>query len=282
LTLLTMKACRDVICTAAMDKDARHSIKLEDGNLKMTPTSFDATGEDKITVTDWVDAAERYVGLLGRHLLAGNDKYPGGPDAQKVAAEWEGHFRLIRKRPNFLQRFDSYRTYDIMVRRICQNQLMSLEKREDLEGDQDISPNTWHADLYKQIIEDDIYSIITPVPGSSAIGSSSLGTNSSSTTRSRHPASEMDRPRRSAAGDAATNRCMYCGKRDHHYRRCRGVEGMPIQRNKDKRWVDKDGKSYCFGFNGPTACSRGDSCLHVHACSLCLGRDHGAQRCALR
>lgn len=278
LTLLTTKACCNASYTTAMDKDARHAIKLEDGGLRVSPTSFDATGEDQISNSDWTDASARYVRLLGRHLLAGNDTHPGGTDAQRVAAEWGEHFRLIRERSNFLERFDTYRTYDIRVRRIWQN-------------NQTFNPGIWHDTLYQRIIEDTLFAQLgtgqtvlssTKVSGSSTIGHNQPSTNSSFPSRSRHSSAETDRPRRSGADAPTNNKCMYCGKKDHHYRRCRGEEGLLLQRNKERRWVDKDGKSYCIGFNGPTPCTRGDTCMHIHACSLCLARDHGAQRCSIR
>jgi hypothetical protein len=292
LTLLTTKACYEASYTAAMDKDMKHSLKLEDGNLRMTPASFDATGEDKISVTDWTDATTRYVMLLGRHLLAGSDTYPGGSDAQKIAAEWEGHFSLIKKRTNFLERFHTYRKYDIMVRRMWQSQLASPEQREAYMGsacNQVISPNVWHDDLYRRIIDDDVYaqlgqqgSATSTVSGLSTTGHSSQGSSSSFTTRSRHASSDKGRPKRSGADETSSIKCMYCGKKDHHYRRCRGAEGLPIQRNKEKQWCDKDGRTYCIGYNGPSPCTHGEACVHLHACSICLARDHGAQRCSVR
>jgi hypothetical protein len=57
LTLLTTKACCNASYTAAMDKGAKHSIKLEDGGLQVSPTSFDATGENQISNSDWTDAS---------------------------------------------------------------------------------------------------------------------------------------------------------------------------------------------------------------------------------
>ena len=284
LTLLTSKACRDASRTAAMDKDVRHTLKLEDGDLRMAPSAFDATGEEEISVTEWIDTSARYVKLLGRYLLAGNDAYVGGPDAQRIAAEWGEHFRLIRERPTFTEQFKYHRRYDICVRRTWQSQLTSKERWEaGIAPNQVIRPDMWHNDLYKQIVEEALLEMVASVAlGSSKMGYTPSGTGSSITPRSQRPSTETGHGRRKEANDIFTVRCMYCGKKDHHYRHCHGEEGLPIQRNKEKRWCDKDGKTYCIRFNGPAACTRGETCGHVHACTLCLGGDHGAQRCRIR
>ncbi|KAM6504424.1 hypothetical protein JOM56_001367 [Amanita muscaria] len=157
LTLLTNKACRDATRTAAMDKDLKHTLRLEDGNLRMTPASFDSTGEDSISLADWIDASARFVKLLNRHLLVGNDAYLGGPDGRRIAGEWDTHFRIIRERANFSERFHIYRIYDIWVRRIWQNQLTSQDRRDSAPADFILRPNTWHDDLYRQIMDDEFY-----------------------------------------------------------------------------------------------------------------------------
>ena len=102
LSILTSKACRDASRTAAMDKELKHTLKLEDGGLRMSPAAFDSSSEHTMSVTDWIDASTRYVKLLARYLIAGNDTYTGGPDAQCIAAEWAEHFRMImlRRSPN--------------------------------------------------------------------------------------------------------------------------------------------------------------------------------------
>lgn len=294
LSLLTSQACRDASRTAAMDKEAKQSLSLEDGDLRMAPAAFDATGEDQISLQDWIDASARFVKALSRHLLAGSDTYIGGPDAQKLAREWEEHFRIIRDRHNFTQRFVWYRAYDIAVRRVWHGQLSSQE-RHDLELTQVghiIRPDEWHEELFKQIIEDEFYqriytNLLPSVPpavlgsssSASATRSYSAATSSNSSSRySRHQA-ETERQRKTSASVERPVRCMYCGKRDHRFKRCPGTPGLPIQRDAKNRWADKDGNTYCIAFNGPIPCSHKDACQYLHSCSLCLSRDHGAQLC---
>ncbi|KIL54647.1 hypothetical protein M378DRAFT_18694 [Amanita muscaria Koide BX008] len=219
LTLLTNKACRDATRMAAMDKDLKHTLRLEDGNLRMTPASFDSMGEDAISLADWIDASARYVKLMSRHLLAGSDAYPGGPDSQRIAGEWDAHFRIIRERANFSECFHIYRVYDIWVRRIWQNQLTSQDRRDSAPVDFVLWPNTWHDDLYRQIMDDEFYKRICPdapsilaLPGggsfsatSSAMRSSSRVISSNSNrTSSRLSAGEA--PRRSLPGEQSV-RC---------------------------------------------------------------------------
>ncbi|KAF8631836.1 hypothetical protein AX17_004983 [Amanita inopinata Kibby_2008] len=135
LTILTAEAFRDASGTAEMDGDMKYVLQSEKGNLTMKPVPFDASGEDKISLPDWIDASMRYVDVLGRYLLGGRDEEPGGRDAQKIARSWEAHFSLIRKQGDFTRRFELYRLYDIHVRRTWH------ETREK------IRPDVWHDSL---------------------------------------------------------------------------------------------------------------------------------------
>lgn len=128
-------------------------------------------------------------------------------------------------------------------------------------------------------------------PGSSASGSSS---NQSSSTSSQQFFWEMEAStsnrQNSTAGRGSkhcpyslggrssnkSTRCMVCGEKDHRFSFCTRTGCILWKTN--GRFVDSEGVTYCFAYNGLNSCSNTD-CPHHHSCSLCGDGQHSAQSC---
>jgi hypothetical protein len=276
LSLLTARACREALRTSSLDRSAKHALQLEGNAITVKAATFDASKESSMSPLDWLDASARFVELVRRHLTVGDNTAPGGPDAHTLAAMWDTHFRRIQNRPNFADRFEVYLEYDIRVRYAY------------IHRPNTFSPSMWHEPLYQAVLEDFYFrqlpgrssskssyaSVTRPAGGSGNAdltggGRSFRSSSSSGTARSR------DGERKT------TVRCMYCGSRDHSYRRCTGAGNSKLHKTDDGVWRDLEGRSYCINHNGPRPCPRQDTCVHVHACSLCLAGDHSAQSCPL-
>lgn len=276
LHILTVKACREAARTAEMDKQWKHSLQLEGGTISLKPASFDSSGEKKLRPLEWVDAAGRYIALLRKHLWAGGDDAPGGRNAQTLADQWESHFRLIQAQSHFEERFSVYLEYDIRIR-----QLWVLNPNT-------IWPGSWHNALFDSIVRDEIFTCIWP--GGSSAQSAGGTTQSfrrntttpySSASSSTSSATSGSTPRTGDGDKRPSARCMYCGSRSHAYRQCTGGGKSKIIRDDTGIWCDAEGRTYCIGFNGPRPCKCKEACTHIHACSLCLQADHGAQSCSV-
>ena len=261
LTVLTKKACHDAR-TAAVDKESRHVVKVEEGSLQVHVSKFDSTGEESISIEDWRDASSRYVTLLHDHLWGGDRKAHGWAKA------WQWHFDEINRRIGSAVDFAVLREYDIRLRR--EWVLRKMEFRPDM----------WHGNLYDETFRNHVLHQMTTLVASSTSNSSSSSTSNSSFRRPAITGGKYSKNSQSESTENMGNtRCMYCGKRSHKFTLCRS--GTHLHRDAKGIWRDSEGKTYCHTFNGPSTCPRRETCKHIHACSLCLGRDHGAQQCAI-
>ena len=276
LSLLTAKACRDAMRTSSLDRSAKHALQLEGNAITVKAATFDTSKESSMTPLDWLDASGRFVELVRRHLTVGDNTEPGGPDAHAIATMWDTHFRRIQRRPNFSERFEVYLEYDIQVRYAY------------IHRPNTFLPSMWHDPLYQSILEDYYFKHLSVrsstkssyAPSTRAASIQGVtdirgGSNSFHSSSSSGTAHSRDGERK------ATVRCMYCGSRNHTYRRCPGSGSTKLHKADDGVWRDVEGQTYCINHNGPRPCPRKDACSHVHACSLCLSGDHAAQSCSL-
>ena len=84
-TILTKKACHDAR-TAAVDKESRHVVKVEEGSLQVHVSKFDCNSEELISIKDWRDASSHYVTLLHNHLWGSGRKAQGWAKAWPLMA----------------------------------------------------------------------------------------------------------------------------------------------------------------------------------------------------
>ena len=82
-------------------------------------------------------------------------------------------------------------------------------------------------------------------------------------------------------------RCLFCGGLSHSPKTCTAnklVNGRPLWLAKpsspDIPRTDKNGRQYCFGWNGKNGHCTFSQCAREHSCSLCGDRVHNAQSCA--
>jgi hypothetical protein len=277
LSLLTAKACRDALRTASLDRSAKHALQLEGNAITVKAAAFDASKESSLTALEWLDASSRFVELIRRHLTVGDNAEPGGPDAEAMAAMWDSHFRHIQNRPNFAERFELYLEYDIRVRYAYINRPNTF------------LPSMWHDPLYQAVLEEYYFKqladrpLVKPSYATTGRSSSAPGHGNSDgagSTASFRSGSSSGTTRSRDGERKPTARCMYCGSRDHVYRRCPGT-GTKLRKAEDGIWRDLEGHTYCISHNGPRPCPRKDTCSHLHACSLCFSGDHAAQSCSL-
>jgi hypothetical protein len=265
LSLLTSQACLDANLSATMDKSARQPLQLEGGTITVKAATFDASKERKLMALEWVEASNRYVDLLRTHLWARGDSAPGGPATRDIADERDAHFRHIQREPKFAARFPVYLEYDIRLR------------QQYIRDPNTFDPDEWQAELFRTIMDDSLFNkdldagktqAAQAYQGSSA--RTSFRTSSSSGT-----AKPCDREHKPLSC------CMYCGGCDHSFRSCPGGGKAKLNKDDSGTWRDLASNSYCVSFNGPRPCTRKDACQHLHACSLCLSGDHGAQACTV-
>lgn len=276
LSLLTARACRDALRTSSLDRSAKHALQLEGNAITVKAATFDASKESSLTPLDWLDASGRFVELIRRHLTVGDNTEPGGPDAQAMATMWDTHFRRIQRRPNFSERFEVYLEYDIQVRHAY------------IHRPNTFLPSMWHEPLYQAILDDFYFKQLSAraparpsYNASHRVTNGASGADGSSGTNSFRASSSSGTTRSRDGERKITVRCMYCGSRDHAYRKCTGSGSTKLHKADDGVWRDVEGQTYCINHNGPRPCPRKDSCSHVHACSLCLAGDHAAQSCPL-
>ncbi|KAF8702295.1 hypothetical protein AX14_014448 [Amanita brunnescens Koide BX004] len=187
LTVLTTKACKDVLM------GLRHIVKVEDGYLE-----FDARGEDVMSVEDWLDGSARYVSLLAKYLLAGDDESPGGPTAHGIAEAWRWHFAEIIRRIGQPGGFEVLRAYDIRLR------------LEFILKPNSFRPDMWHEELYRHILTNHLFMRSSKVKSDSeSCGSSSV------------------RPHTSASGNTSLHSSNTRSRKPNHRRR----KGLRLQRD---------------------------------------------------
>ena len=81
--------------------------------------------------------------------------------------------------------------------------------------------------------------------------------------------------------------CPIClSRRKHRLRECNsktlwdGKRKARCHRDKEGRIINKDGQSLCNNWNHTVRC-KDETARHIHECSGCGSRSHGAQECSL-
>ena len=268
LSILTACACREAVCTDSLDRTSRQSLQLDYTGITVKATTFDTSKEGKLTPLEWLDALGHFVHLTWKHLHAGDDTDPGGPTARGLADLWAIHFHRIQIQSDFEGHFAIYLEYDMWVR------------QQFVANPNAFPPDVWHPELYHALLDNALCARSTDVGKLTTSSSTSFrAAASSSSSFCTSSSSGSSKPR---DGERETSsRCMYCGGKDHPFRSCPGGSKAKLQKNDDGIWRDVENHTYCINFNGPRACPRKESCQHIHACSLCLCRDHSAQTCTI-
>ena len=221
--------------------------------------TFDASKESKLSPLEWLDALGCFVSLTWKHLWAGNNADPGSPTARSLANLWAVHFQHIQTQSDFEDRFSVYLEYDMQV---CQ---------QFVANPNSFPPDVWHPELFHAILDNSLVKLAAFHGSTPKAGASSSFCSSSLSGLSKPHDGEQ----------RTSSRCMFCGGKDHPFHACPGGGKTKLQKDDDGIWRDLEGHTYCINFNGPHACPCKDACQHLHACSLCLCRDHGTQMCTI-
>lgn len=91
----------------------------------------------------------------------------------------------------------------------------------------------------------------------------------------------------SGAGQTGSSACALClGRFHHNIHKCTtellwdGQTKARCSRNAAGHLVNPQGRELCYDWQRPNSCSN-TSCSHMHKCSGCGSKDHGAQGCTL-
>ncbi|KAF8074780.1 hypothetical protein FPV67DRAFT_1409295 [Lyophyllum atratum] len=266
---IPLDSLTDAACTRAatepVQPDTGFSIGAT-GDLRLRTSHLDAKNESRISLIDWCQAGATLVRAMRAHLLAAGDDIHGGPNAKIITATFERHFEILRLRRDFQSQFDVALEYDMHLRRAWV--LDSSQFRMDV----------FHTDIWDHLLRNKqgtMLDLLRSRLDASSSGSFRNGGRAASETAN---APRPNRAAQGATGGQPRIRCMFCSSYDHKYPVCK-ENGRYLHKDAAGIWRSPTGATYCINHNGPRACSRGEACLHVHACSLCGDGRHAAQAC---
>jgi hypothetical protein len=211
------------------------------------------------------------------------------------AALWRVHYERIRDKPNKGDTWPVCVAYDSEVRRRSCNHgidpsIFHLEIWNDLEAKHmgRVAVQTAREELSSyatKLSSSNSNSRYQPYPDSPDARSRSRSGNSFRASPNPNRLQITGPP-----GAEFQFRCFVCASldRDHHSRSCKatklvnGSDAILISLRPGQPRTDRNGTSFCFGYNGRNGCGDGPTCGRgKHWCSLCGSKNgsHGAQRC---
>ncbi len=261
LTFLTNAACSHGSMRSSQDL---LSIDESSRRLVSTSQSLSDTGETDLTYEQWLDAYDRFLGLVLEHI--------GEDDANA----WETHQVRICRKPDRAQEWPLWLAYDIEVRR------QSCETGLDPAVEQD--------EIFRYCQRQYLTSLATRPSFPPHIN-----TSNQSTSRNQPFPSNQDGPRSSFRSKAnghqphrtTSSRCFFCGSYNHAATVCVATtfsNGRPLHlrvRKPNDKPRDSQNRAYCFPFNTVKGCGKSAAQCNLgeHLCSLCGEASHHAQRC---
>ncbi|KAJ7355274.1 hypothetical protein DFH08DRAFT_621579, partial [Mycena albidolilacea] len=190
---------------------------------------------------------------------------------------WHEHYERILNRPNKQDDWALCVAYDTEVRRRCCSSALD--------------PSVFHLAIWNDLEPKHMARVtLAKVRAELARASVSSQGGNSSKTSNHSFRGNPNRLQITSSGTEAQFRCFICGDVDpaHRSRKCaarkliNGKDTIIWSRKEGEPRLDRNGVSYCYGFNGRSGCDQGANCSHgKHWCTLCGAKDgaHAAQGC---
>ena len=265
LTFLTDKHCS---YKSGLQVTSQDTISFdENGKIIMTPKTLPAEGELNMTFEEWFQAWTRLLPLIQQYR----------PEEYEL---WVKHYLRILHHETRSEFWQLWLAYDVEVRRrsTCQ----------------DIDPQEMHShiwnDLELRYLEKKVEARVE-AKMELAMKKLNLSSPMRNSNSRHHPYSRRTNKtdaNDSFPKDAQSYRCLLCGTRGHSPKACKATalcNGKPLHLPKpstpNETRRDKEGRVYCFSWNGKKAQCDDDTCSREHACSLCGHQTHNAQSCLI-
>jgi hypothetical protein len=266
LTYLTDKFCAS---QPAAQSSLSDFLAVVDGQVTTKSKGLSPAGELDMTFDEWHQAWQRLLKLINQYH----------PDE---FASWRTHYSSMMIKETRAEDWPLWLSYDTEVRRRSVNT--------------PLDPSQFHKRLF-----DDLYiryssdRILTQVQSAAGPSSSSHAAASSryqpyqrtsDSNSSSRPRGDSFRPHNPGSKAASRCRCFFCGGLSHGPKNCLActlVNGKPLllaqPATPDTPRADRNGRQYCFGWNGKNGNCTFNQCAREHACSLCGNKAHNAQSC---
>ena len=237
-------------------------LAVVDGQVTTKSKSLSTVGELDMTFDEWHQAWQRLLKLI--------DQYH--PDE---LALWRTHYMSIMIKETRGEDWLLWLAYDTEVRRRSVTSPLDPSQFQKKLFD----------DLYVRYTGQKILSQVQSSSGPSAT------THVASSSRYQPYQRTNDngysfRPSSSSKSTPSRCRCLLCGGLSHSPKTCIAatlVNGKPLLLPKsttpDTPRTDRNGRQYCFGWNGKNGQCTFKQCVREHACSLCGDKSHNAQSC---
>lgn len=253
----------------------------EDARIVLRVGDNESARHISITANEATMSTTQFSSWAGRHTRALR-KLQVDEDFCQM---FEKHYTYIIAASDFETAWPRYRTYSIKKRRMV--------KGDDQEDIRDFDQSFFDAITAKasnKVLNDLEHALARVEAQASGRGRGSGNRVPTTAAHDNAGSSRGPSVRRDTTEGADSllkfvfNRCFVCGSRDHTFKRA-----TPIAKRCTPRYLTVDAtkhtftppgaKDYvCFGFNTPAGCKRA-KCRHVHCCSLCGSKDHGAATC---
>ena len=267
LTYLTDKFCASQSSNQASLSDV---LTVIDGRVTTKSKILSPAGELDMSFDEWHQAWQRLLKLIEQYH----------PEELEL---WRTHYTSIVVKETRGEDWPLWLSYDTEVRH-----------RSVTVG---LDPSQFQRklfdDLYIRYTEDKILARIQTLSNAITTPTSSPSNRYQPYTRTtdngHNNRSRVDSFRASGPSSKLTSsrgRCLFCGGLAHSPRTCIAhtlVNGKPLLLPKpttaDAPWADRNGRQYCFGWNGKNGQCTFNQCAREHACSLCGDKAHNAQAC---
>lgn len=285
LTCLTTDACVRASSRGSWQKDL---VKLEKGTLRLHTGGLDGRYERWISITDFLQASERFVDLIRQH-------FPDPLRRDDLVRGYSTHFRNVRLYTSLFSQPGLAMWYDCKARLEYQNRF--------------ILPTEFQHHIWAQVLADysrlfnkrdfDAEGYPLPHPPGVVLPTSAVSSAGSSASPAPPARPSAPLPRRSwsrndsnnradnsrSSGSAtpsasAVTRCFLCGTSQHQAKVC-DARPVFLRRASDSAngptFTTPSNGSVCYSYNA-RGCNR-SPCTFSHLCSLCGHASHGAQQC---
>ena len=272
LTFLTDKYCAFAKGDQVMSQD---SLFLdESGRIFSSTKSLSPRGELDLTFDEWIQAWHRLLPLIKTFL----------PQEYTI---WHSHYLSILNSSTRALRWSLWLAYDTEIRR------RSVSEPLD--------PSVHHLLIWNELETTYIAKKVKDEVSRTSYRSTQTNNFRSNPSQTRLPldngysfrTQNSHEPNVSfRAGfnqNSRRTKCIFCGDSSgsHQSRYCNNdsfANGNPCYLRKSSPSEprrDKEGRNYCYAWNGHRGCSRQANCSHgVHLCSLCGSQTHNAQLCS--
>ena len=262
LTFLTDKGClfKDKSSTSASQDIL--TIDNTTGRILTTSNPLSDKGELNLTFDEWHQAWRRLLDLIKTFL-------PEDFDA------WKTHYTYILEIDNRAELWPLYLAYDAEIRR--RTTQLPIDPAEFSIGIWNDLETRYNADKAAAIVQADLARLF------SFNNNNSRNPNKGSSFRNQQPSSQTD--------TSKTGRCIFCGdfSKTHLSRNCSSssnINGTPCHLSRHEPTNSRhsqSGKRYCYAWNGPSGCDRGQASCNrgEHLCTLCSSKSHTAQLCTI-